>query len=62
MGESKPQKKPVVIHIKLDPDMHRAFKVAAANADLSMQRAVELLICQVASEEVSLEDIKKNKI
>ena len=60
MGEIEEKAKPVVLHIKLDPDKHRAFKIAAVRANLTMQHAVELLIDKAITQKETLNDLKKS--
>ena len=59
MGEVEEKTKPIVLHIKLAPDKHRAFKIAAVHADLTMQHAVELLIDKAISQKETLENLKQ---
>ena len=62
MSEVDEKTKPVVLHIKLAPHKHRAFKIAAVNANLTMQHAVELLIEEAISQKETLENLKNNNL
>lgn len=62
MSEIGEKTRPAVLHIKLDPSKHRAFKLAATYVDLTMQHAVELLIDKAISNKEILESLKQDKV